>query len=75
MSLVKKVWDFLNKDVSKLFKREYKYQFFKREDLGKGTYQSIKIDKKTREKSYHVLLGTREILLPKEAWLNYPDDM
>ena len=47
MTLTKRVWDFLNKDVSKLFKREYVFQFPIREDKGPGVFEIKRYNKKT----------------------------
>jgi len=64
MELTKKVWDFLNKDVSKLFKREYEYKYFRRDDKGKGVFEMKRYDKKTgiEEVEYSILMGTRVLL-------------
>lgn len=48
MKLTKRVWDFLNRDVSKLFKKEYNYMYIKRDDKGRGVYQVKRFDKKTK---------------------------
>ncbi|MBU2053093.1 MAG: hypothetical protein KJ721_02525 [Nanoarchaeota archaeon] len=47
MTLTKRILDFLNKDVSKLFKREYVFQFPIREDKGLGVFEIKRYDKKT----------------------------
>ena len=64
MELTKKVWDFLNKDVSKLFKREYEYKYFRIDDKGKGVFEMKRYDKKTgiEEVEYSILMGTRVLL-------------
>ena len=51
MKLTKRILDFLNKDVSKLFKKEYdfKIEFIERDDKNRGIHELKRYDKKTGE--------------------------
>ena len=49
MNSIEKIINFLNKDVSKLFKKEYEYKikFIERDDKNRGIHELKRYDKKT----------------------------
>ena len=73
---LKEIIGFLNRDIKSFFKKDYIYVYAGQEE---DTVEKRRFDQKTLEEvpydSLPTQIGPKEILLPEDAWLNYPYDM